>query len=263
VEAWPFVLAAGVVLWRRRPEDRALLAACAVAVPALWLVPELIGSGDLLRSGARARMPNPGQPALADVPALASLRAAAALPLWPLWIGAVAAVTIHAARPALVAGLAWIALVAAMAQAGFSGEPRYALPGAALIAIAGAAGLARAPRPILVVLLTVAAIPKLADLPDLRRDQAWQRDLAADLRAVIARAGGRDALLACGRPYVGELRGPLLAYHLDVEKKRIGFDPRPPGTEFRSRLSPAAPVEPPATFSPRARAGRWEVRATC
>ena len=263
VEAWPFLLAAGVVLWRRRPQDRWLLGACAAAIPALWLVPELIGSGDLLRSGARARVPNPGQPALADVPALAALREAAALPLWPLWIGAVAALRIPAARPLLAAGLAWIALVAAMAQAGFSGEPRYALPGAALVAIAGAAGLTRVPRPLLVLVLVVAAAPKLADLPDLRRDQAWQRALAADLRTVIARAGGREAVLACGRPYVGELRGPLLAYHLDVEKRRVGFVPRPPGTEFRSRLERDAPVEPPATFAPRASAGRWEVRATC
>ena len=64
---------AGVVLWRRRPQDRPLLAALRGRVPAAWLVPELIGSGDMLRSGARARVPNPGQPALADVPALAAL----------------------------------------------------------------------------------------------------------------------------------------------------------------------------------------------
>jgi len=236
--------------------------------PALWFIPELIGSGDLLRSGSRARVPNPGQPATAAVPALASLREAVVLPLWPLWIGAFFAP--RAARPLLFAGLAWIALVALMAEAGFSGEPRYALPGAALVAVAGGAGLVAltATRPRLVgalaaAALVIAAAPKLADLPDLRRDQAWQRGLAADLRAVIARAGGRDAVLACGRPYVGMLRGPLLAYHLEIEKRRVGFFPRPPGTEFRSRISPSAPLEPPATFAPRARVGRWEIRAAC
>ncbi len=72
VEAWPFLLAAGIVLWRRRPADRPLLAACAIAVPALWFVPEWLGSGDVLRSGSRARIPNPGQPATEAVPALAS-----------------------------------------------------------------------------------------------------------------------------------------------------------------------------------------------
>jgi hypothetical protein len=257
------------VLWRRRPADRWLLAACAVAVPALWLVPEWLGSGDVLRSGARARVPNPGQPALADLPALAALREAAALPLWPLWIGALLAP--RAARPLLAAGLAWIALVAVMAQAGFSGEPRYSLPGAALVAMAGAAGLvavARHRRMLVAAVaaaLLVAAAPKLADLPDLRADQAYQRELAADLKRVVVAAGGRDALLACGRPYTGELRGPLTAYHLDVEKRRVQFDPRPPGVVFRSRLAPDAPVEPVvgSTFTRRAQTGTWTVLTAC
>jgi hypothetical protein len=298
VEAWPFVLAFGIVLWRQRPQDRALLVACAVAVPALWFVPEWLGSGDPLRSGARARVPNPGQPATEAVPALAALREAAALPLWPLWIGAVLAP--RAARPLLAAGLAWIALVAVMAQAGFSGEPRYSLPGAALLAIAGAAGLvaaaragaarlapspvpsrpaparAAAPAPsprlarlapaaLAAIALAVAALPKLADLPDLRADQAYQRELAADLKRVIVASGGRDALLACGRPYTGDLRGPLTAYHLDVEKRRVQFDPRPPGAVFRSRIAADAPVEPPVgpEFTERAHAGKWTVATAC
>lgn len=271
VEAWPFLLAFGILLWRRRPEDRPLLAAAAVAVPALWFVPELLASGDALRSGARARVPNPGQPADAAVPALASLREAAALPLWPLWAGAaLAAALVPTARALLAAGLAWIVLVAAMAQAGFSGEPRYALPGAALVAIAGAAGLAAAARrralaALVAAALVVAAWPKVADLDDLRRDRAWAAGLSTDLERAIGAVGGRDAVLACGRPYVGELRGPLLAYHLDVEKRRVAFVPRPPGVVFRSRLAPDAPVEPAtaAAFTPRGRAGRWEVRTAC
>jgi hypothetical protein len=269
VEAWPFLLAFGIVLWRRRPQDRALLVACAVAVPALWFVPEWLGSGDVLRSGSRARMPNPGQPATESVPALAALREAAALLLVPLWVGVLFAP--RAARPLLFAGLAWIAIVAIMAQAGFSGEPRYSLPGGALVAVAGAAGLVAATRDrralaaVAAVLLLVAAVPKLADLPDLRRDQAYQRGLAADLSAAIDVAGGRAALLACGRPYVGDLRGPLLAYHLDVEKQRVQFDPRPPGAVFRSRIAPGAPVEPvvSSAFTPRAQAGRWTVLTAC
>ena len=76
VEAWPFLAVAGVVAWRREPGARVLVAALAVAIPAAWFVPEWLGSGDVLRSGARARIANPGQPALADVPALASLWAA-------------------------------------------------------------------------------------------------------------------------------------------------------------------------------------------
>jgi hypothetical protein len=271
VEAWPFVVAAGAVLWRRRPPDRLLLIASALTVPALWLVPELLGSGDLLRSASRARIPNPGQPATAGFPAGAALLEAAALPLLPLWAGAIAALRVPATWPLLAAGLAWIALGAAMAQLGFSGEERYLLPGAAVVAIAGAAGLVdfvrRPPAfaAVATVLVVAAAAPRLDDLPDIRRDQAYQRGLAADLESVIRAGGGREALLACGRPYVGDLRGPLLAYHLEVEKRRVGFDPRPPGTVFRSRIHPAAAAEPPPVpdFVRRARVGRWELDATC
>jgi hypothetical protein len=273
VEAWPFLLAFGLVLWRRRPQDRPLLVACAVAIPALWFVPEALGSGDVLRSGSRARVPNPGQPATEAFPAWAALREAATLPLWPLWAGAIALLAARRdsdrdARALLFAGLAWIGLVAVMAQAGFSGEPRYSLPGAALVAVAGAIGLVTLARrwPALVMaVLLVAAAPKLLDLPDLRSDQAYQRELHGDLAAVIDRSGGRDVLLACGRPYVGDLRGPLLAYHLDVEKQRVAFVPHPPGVVFLSRLSPDRPVEPPTgpVFTPRTRFGLWEVREAC
>ena len=268
VEAWPFLLLAGAVAWRRHPELRGLLVGCAVAVPALWFVPEWLGSGDLLRSGARARVPNPGQPATEAVPALAALREAFTLLLWPLWIGAF--FTPPRLRPVLFGGLAWVGLVALMAQAGFSGEPRYSLAGGACVAVAGAAGLLelarrRAAFAVLVaVALLAAASPKLANLPQLRRDQAYQRALDTDLRRVIDAAGGRTALLACGRPYVGHLRGPLLAYRLEVEKRRVGFDPRPPGVVFRSRLRVDTPLEPAATgFRRRARTGHWEVAVRC
>jgi hypothetical protein len=274
VEAWPFLLAAAVAHGRRRPADRPALVAGALVLPALWLVPELLGSGELLRSAERARVPNAGQPATAAVPALAALGQALAVPPWPVWLGLPALLALRearAARPLAALGLAWIALVAAMAQAGFSGERRYALPGAALVAAGGAVGLVAVARrhPALAagaaVVGAVAAAPPLAGLADLRREQAHQRGLAADLRDVIAAGGGREALLACGTPYVGHLRGPLLAYHLEVEKRRVAFAPAPPGTLFRSRLRPSARVEPAVVggFAPRARRGRWELRVAC
>jgi hypothetical protein len=316
VEAWPFLLAAGVVAWRRRPELRPALAALAVAIPAAWLVPEWLGSGDALRSGTRARVPNPGQPALADVPALASLRAAAALPLWPLWLG-VAVVAVRRDRRGLelaAAGAAWCLLVALMAQAGFSGEPRYALPGAALIALAGArganaliaaagtraAGPAGAVAPIaaaggrgaatpiaaagpatpiagpyaaariavalLAAALLAAAVPRVADLADVRAAQAHQWALQRDLGTAIERAGGRERVLACGTPFAGPYRGPLLAHALHVRKRDVEPDaaPRAPGVAFRSRLRAGGPVAPAAPPWPiAARTGSWEVRASC
>ena len=294
VEAWPFVAVVGAVLWRARPQDRLLLAALAVGIPAAWLVPELIGSGDVLRSGTRARVPNPGQPALADVPGLAALRAAAALPLWPLWAGVAAliALSLRARRRARVsadgtgeaalallpaaAGAAWIGIVALMAQAGFSGEPRYALPGAALIALSGAVGAASviscSHRPheatfVALALVVLAAAPRLADLREVRADQRYQWRLASDLADAVAAAGGADAVLACGRPYVGRLRGPLMAYRIGVAKHVVEPDdpPRPPGVVFRSTLHPAAAPAPaaPPQFAEVARTGTWQVLAAC
>ena len=288
VEAWPFLAMAGAVAWRRDPGARACLGGLAVLVPAAWFLPEWLGSGDVLRSGARARIPNPGQPALADVPALASLRAAAGLLLVPLWLGVLLAVRDLRLRGLAAAGAAWIALVALMAQAGFSGEPRYALPGVALLAIAGAAGLARAatgreetmhrgmreevsPRRWVAVaaglLIAVAAVPALGELRHVRPAQAHQWALARDLGDAVDAAGGRRAVLACGRPYVGPYRGPLMAYALHVAKREIEPDatPRAPGVVFRARLTAAAAPAPRAgaPFRRAARAGEWEVLRSC
>ncbi|MEJ7783649.1 MAG: hypothetical protein WKF96_02520 [Solirubrobacteraceae bacterium] len=284
VEAWPFLLGAAALAWRKRPQDRPLYAAAAAVVPALWFVPELIGSGDLLRSGSRARIPNPGQPALADFPFWASLREAVALVPWPLWIGTLAAaLTSRRALFPAAAGAVWILLVAVMAQAGFSGEARYALPGAALIAVSGAAGLALAARraiqpvsrtswiahgAVVAVVLAALVLPNAARIADVREDQAYQWRLQHDLDTAIDRAGGRAAVLGCGTPHVGPLRGPLFAYALDVPKRTVEPDaaPEAPGTVFRSSLTRSSEPEPavvPNGFVPSARAGPWEVFSSC
>jgi hypothetical protein len=281
VEAWPFVALAAVLLWRQAPRQRPALLAAAALVPLAWIVPELIGSGEPFRSAGRARMPNPGQPALADVPAFAALEEALRLPLWPLWAG-VAILAVDARRtrdPAplvpAAAGAAWILIVAAMAQLGFSGEPRYSLPGAALVSISGAVGLAggayarngRWLLGLVLALLVVAAVPRLADLGELRERQAYQWALAAGLEDGIRASGGRDAVLACGRPYVGPLRGPLMAYKLDVRKRVVEPDDpaRAPGFVFRSKLNEDDPAQPaiPAGFEPVVRNEHWQIARSC
>jgi hypothetical protein len=281
VEAWPFVSLAGIVLWRQAPRLRPALAGGAALVPLAWILPELLGSGEPLRSAGRARVPNPGQPALADVPVLAALGEAIRLPLWPLWAGvALLAVTarrshVWTAFVPAAAGLAWILIVAAMAELGFSGEARYSLPGAALISIGGAVGLAltvravdrRCAAALAVGLVAVAAVPRIEEVEELRSRQAYQWALASDLEDAIRASGGRDAVLACGRPYVGPLRGPLMAYRLGVAKRIVEPDDRPraPGVVFRSALSEGGPAEPnvPGGFAHVARTGVWETWRRC
>ncbi len=285
VETWPFLIVLAAWAWRARPGLRGAVVAITALVPLAWFLPELLGSGDLLRSGTRARVPNPGQPALAPIPALASLTGALSLTPWPLWVG-VAALAAGATRdpirharaltPAAIGG-AWLVLVAAMAQAGFSGEARYAVPGSALIAISGGIGLVALARravshsgavagatALLIAGLAASHSPSLLSIPAAQRHQ-WR--LAADLSAAIGAAGGRDALLACGTPYVGRLRGPLLAHHLNVAKHHVEPDlpPRGPGVVFRSRMTrtSAAVPETPAGFAPVAANRSWTIHAAC
>jgi hypothetical protein len=320
-EAWPFLAAYGLWLWRGRPELRPALAAGAAALPALWLLPDLWGSGDLLRSLERARVPNPGAPATAQRPALASLREAAALPLLPVGLAALATVLaaaiglrralaarrgglldrlaflarhgattrrwVAAALPA-AAGLSWIGLVALMAEGGSSGEPRYALPGAAGLSVSAGAGVGLAARlarggagggrrarragastPAAAVAAAVAIAPFVAlragDVRDELRRAGDQAELYGSLEQAVERAGGRDALLACGRPVTGRYRGPAVAWALRVHKREVAFDPALAGAVLRSRVHRGAAVQParPPAARVTGRSLRWQVAVRC
>lgn len=74
-------------------------------------------------------------------------------------------------------------------------------------------------------------------------------------------------MLACGRPFVGPFRGPLMAYRMDVEKHLVEPDARPraPGMVFRSALTRASAPAPDAAgeFVEVARTERWRVLAAC
>jgi hypothetical protein len=287
VEALPFLAAACLMYARRPGADRWSPALALGSVPLLWLGPELVASGELWRSGERARAVLPGQPALADVPALESVRRAAGLALAPVVLGTAALLrrpraNAEALLPA-AAGAAWVAVVAAMAQLGFSGEERYATPGIAAVSVSGGAGLAlaarrlgalarpasrpvsAAPAATLVAAVALASAPRAAELARLPDVLRYQARLSGDLERAVALAGGRERVLACGRPYVGRFRGPLLAYRLGVVKRRVDFSPRGSGVVFASRLGPGRPWEPAvgSAYRALARAGTWRVLAAC
>jgi hypothetical protein len=101
----------------------------------------------------------------------------------------------------------------------------------------------------------------------LRSAQAHQAALAADLEAAVNAAGGRAGVLACGTPYVGPLRGPLMAYTLHVTKRTVEPDapPHPPGVVFTARLTRASAPAPRAgpPFAALTTRGEWQVRAAC
>ncbi|MGH2953958.1 MAG: hypothetical protein ACRDK9_08045, partial [Solirubrobacterales bacterium] len=142
-EAWPFLAAYCVLLWRDRPELRTWVAGAAVAVPVLWLVPDLIGSGDPL-TGARRAREGTGS-ALGE--GIEAVGRSLELPLAALWPAA--AWALFSARRAgervivalAIGALAWIAVVAALAAAGYAGLPRFAAPAAALVCVLGGVGM--------------------------------------------------------------------------------------------------------------------------
>lgn len=265
-EVWPFLGLYGLWLLVRRPALRGAVAAWGVALPVLWFLPELLASGDLWRSGGRAQVPNPGQPALADRPALASLEQAAEIALVPVLVLAAVALRDGRARLLALAGVAWAVEVALMAEAGFSGEARYALPGVALLAVPAAVALARLPRPLVAVggaAVAAAVVLRLGDVDTELSRAAADAELWGSLPAAIDAAGGRDALLACGPPVTGRYRGTGVAYALDVEKRRVLFDAARGGAILRSRIRPPHSVRPPrppgATVV--GRSARWEIAA--
>ena len=67
-EAWPLIGLYGLWLFWRDPGARKLVAAAFVALPVLWLLPELWGSGDLLRAAHRAHNPRANSAAFSDDP---------------------------------------------------------------------------------------------------------------------------------------------------------------------------------------------------
>jgi hypothetical protein len=290
-EMWPFLALLGAVLARRRQLGVPVLVALMLSLLALWFVPDFFGAGDLLRSYERARVPNPGAPALQPQPALESLGRAASLGLAPLFAGVVVVALGPArtggrrdeARAALHPaglGLAWVGLVAAMSEGGFSGEERYLMPGVAVACGSAAVGVAcafdavvevggrrgtrgRSSRSRLAICAGTWTRPRAGRWPDCLRRDARRRPARRDRAGRWSRAGAALRPSA-HRPY----RGPLLAWHLGVHKADVRCHPTVPAVIFRSRLTPAAspaPYAPAADPTPTtlARGGAWEVLETC
>jgi hypothetical protein len=281
-EVWPFLACYAAFVWHAEPRRRPVIVAAVLALPLVWFLPDLWGSGDLLRSAGRARIPNPGAPALAERPALEVVRRFADLPtVAPAVAGfAVLALADERARRAKLAlaagGAAWIGLVALLSEAGYSGEDRYLLPAAAVAVILAGVGVGRLvevlPRAsgrvaalacaLLIAAPVPFAAPRALELADRLR---YAAELHEGLGEAVDRAGGERPLLACGRPFAGRYRFPAVAWHLGVEISRLSLHPRVPGVVFRSRLTRGATPQPavPAAFRRVARSRTWEVFAAC
>lgn len=296
-EVWPFLALYALYLWRREPGRRPIVAALLLLVPALWFGPDLLASGDPLRGQERAQQPLPGRPGLADDPALEVLRQGADLVVAPLLVLAGLAVVLATVAferrrtdaAVLVLGLAcmaWIALVAVMAEAGFTGNPRYLVPAAAVVFVLAGVGtvrlvelvaLAAARRSpssrasraaaIAAVVATItalaaAAIPAAERVGEGDEFVRTQAELPADLEEAIEQVGGRERVLACGRVFTGAFEFPVLAWTLEIPMRAISSRPAPPGTIFRS-LPASSEARVDTRFERVAQTDRWEVFSSC
>jgi hypothetical protein len=238
-EVWPFLALYGVLLWRRDPGTRWLVLALFALIGALWFLPEVWGSGSLLRGVRWAENPRHGSPALASCPFCSEVSGSA----WPLvtmpFKAGVVLALVEVARRwrhqaptnaqlivaiAALIGLGWILEEAVLTQIGFSGSDRYLIAPVAVLIMVGAVGWAWAfqrPRSAFVLVGVVAALtvlspgrgPHLGSATDtLRAQNAIRRDLPV----AVDRAGGARQLLACGAIQTNPSEAPLAAWTLDV-----------------------------------------------
>jgi len=291
-ETWPFLALYGLWLiqrdWRRpnRTQTTALVVGAGILVLALWLVPEYIGSGSLLRGASRAREPVAGSPAQTAVPFLAVFDNGSSALSWPIYVGAVVAAAfavgayLRDRRITVVLALGAVAtalmiIVGLLAQAGFTGNLRYVTLPAAILCVVGGVGWAqlitavrgrhgRGAALAVGVAAATASIPfVVGDLPRLD-DQLDNLRRAARISAAlpdaISRAGGVQAVRRCRPVYTRTVNVPLVAWELHLHENEVGNRPRPPGTVIVTGESREA-SDP--RFRSLAQTRQWTVASTC
>ncbi|HZV74421.1 MAG TPA: hypothetical protein VFF79_11955 [Conexibacter sp.] len=280
-EVWPFLGLYG--LWLLLVDVGALWLVVSgfVLIPVLWFLPELWGSGNLMRAADRAHQPNDNSPAFAKHPFVRVIEDTWPLVITPVKAAAVLALVLaawdwirHRRQGAvLVIGLvafAWIGLIAAMTQAGFSGNPRYIILGTSMLMVIGGVGFGRVvqcagalvsrlagrARPRLVLAASVLAfaalslvtahwaVPRFESFGNLDKALRYQAGLRFDLRDALAQGGGAKASRACGRATAGKFSVPLVAWYLDEHTLDVALVPAPHGVIVAARTTNNEGLEP-------------------
>jgi hypothetical protein len=233
-EAWPLLLAYGAFLvWRRR-ESWWFAGAMLAVVPALWIVPDWISSGQLFHASAVSKIVVPPH---MDT---ALIEAALVAPLpWSLAAVAGAAIALRSGdRTVLVlSGLlaSWVLLLVAMMAAGYPPSPRFFVIPAALVVLLGAVGVVRlleaappqVPRAVLVLALLAIASPTLVarvgHSVQAGEDTVTRANLESDLHRAEERAGGQR-LRRCGFlafPRRTAWTRAVVSWDLDVPLRKV------------------------------------------
>jgi hypothetical protein len=268
-EVWPFLGLYGLWLWRSDRAARPAVAAAAVVVPALWLGPDVLGTGGALSASRAARgEPSLGSAALEDVPGLAVLADAVSLLTVPAALAAAVGTVLGGPLARVLAGAAaaWIAIVAVMAQAGYAGNPRYLVAAMAYGCVLAGVGAARILPPAGTIALVVAVgVVTAGDLSDQVEDVGARADRREALPEVVAAAGGRDSIVDCARVRTAPDVRPLVAWELDISMLGIDRPPGAPAAVLRWSPHGGGPMEPdiPDGFRLLGRAPYWEAWSAC
>lgn len=255
-EAWILLAFSGLVAWRRRPALRPWVGLALVALPALWLGGDYLGSGSPFTGGHLARISK--QAVLlrhaGGFPPIVVMRRAAELVPALLLVGLPVALVAGVRRrdpllPALCCGaLLWTAEVAAMSLLGYAGLARFLLPAAAAAAIAGAVGLVilvRLPRAaaarsaLAAVALVGLAVPAAGSVYGTGHEAAMvehRTDVDQSLGTLMARVG-RRAFDRTGHVSAQGLEATALAWRLGVDTQSLRH-PRIPEVALELRDMP-------------------------
>ncbi len=290
-EVWLFWGPYGLWLFWKDAGARKLVIGLFLLIPVLWFLPEYWGSGHFLRGVNRAQHPRSNSPAFAHCPfcselvdhawpgVLLRIKIAAVLAagtsLFLLWKAnrgrsrpSIEGPREHAMAGIILAGalgLGWWVVISIMTQAGFSGNNRYLVLGAALVDIAGGVGwgwaalglaglVARARhrdqsegatgsasggqlRTVFSVgLLTLVFIflpnfvgNNLIDIQRTHRALVYQAHLREDAARAVADLGGPKAVLRCGTVMTEGFQVPMLAWTLGVHTVDVQASPLPGG----------------------------------
>lgn len=279
-ELFPLLVVLGALLWRGAPEWRPLLPAALALLAVAWLVPEWIGAGNPLDGGEQARSEPAWSLSHAASPwlrALGRLHHHTGLLIELLASGAVAwallrrngVVLAMAAASALVA-----AMFVAMTQAGFSGNPRYALPALALWCVLAGVGLGGllelrwkglATGAAVAVALAAVSAPGIGGRLERVRAEAGEvgrrMELHRQLAEAVRRAGGDEAVNRFGPASVNRALETHLAWTLarPIEEIETATGQGVVFSSFREFLAGRRPIRRPADAIQVARAGSWNV----
>jgi hypothetical protein len=236
-EAWPLLCVFALVAWRRSRLQLRVALPLLASVPLLWIVPDWIGSGELLHASSVSQKVCPtGAGAAAD-----ALGQAALNPPLPISACALAFVALdRRGRSGVYGGIAllalgWTAFLAAlMFGVSYPASGRFLDLPMALVCVLGAIGAVRlagrlGPRRRILAAAATAAVAALTvglrvdPTADEARATFVRGRLMADLHGVVERTGP-SRLRRCGTVYLpgkmGWARG-VVAWDLRVHLRRV------------------------------------------